>query len=83
MDPFQNMNFINQNLYDFPVDYISKLNKIETEHTILKRHNTLKKIDWCQNKNSLEEVMNKVWIPQHIEDKYISLAEPREDFENI
>ena len=27
--------------------------------------------------------MNKVWNPQHIEDKYISLAGPLEDFENI
>ena len=83
MDSFQNMNFIDQNIYDFPVDHISKFNKVETEYTILKRHNALKQISWCQNRNSLEEVMNKVWVPQYIENQYISAAEPLEDFENI
>ena len=42
-----------------------------------------KQIRLRQNRNSLEEVMNKVWVLQHIENQYIRVAEPLEDFENI
>ena len=39
--PFKNLNYINQHIYVFPVDNLSKLHLRETHKRIEKRHDTL------------------------------------------
>ena len=45
LNPFQNLNIIDQNEYSFSVDQLTKISNKDNYKTILKRHNELRKID--------------------------------------
>ena len=81
--PFKNMTFIDQTTRKFPVDALTKLNPKESFKTIQKRHEKLKDCDWLYSKNSLFEVINKPWVPQHEAQSYMQEAEPLSDFKYL
>ena len=77
------MTFIDQTIRKFPVDSLTKLDPTESFKTIRKRHQKLKDCDWLYSKESLLEVINKPWIPQHEAKTYIQEAEPLSDFQYL
>ena len=78
--PFKNLTFIDQTARKFPVDALTKLSPKESFKTIKDRHEKLKDCDWLNSKDSLLEVINKPWIPQHEAQTYMQEAEPLADF---
>ena len=80
---FKNMMFIDQTSRKFPIDSFTKLHSKESFKTIQKRHEKLKDCDWLYSKNSLFEVINKPWVPQHEAKTYMQEAQSLSDFKYL
>ena len=53
LSPFQNLNFLDQNKYDWPVDALTKVQKKETFDSIDKRHIKIRECKWLEDPTQL------------------------------
>ena len=59
------------------------LNPKESFKTIQERRKRIGECDWLNSKDTLLEVINKPWIPQHEAQTYMLEAEPLADFKYL